>query len=68
MEIILLEDVQGLGYKDDIVKVKNGYGRNYLIPYKKAVIASKSAKKVLEETETACSQTRKNQKRRTRTC
>ena len=49
MEIILLEDVQGLGYKDDIVKVKNGYGRNYLIPYKKAVIASKSAKKVLEE-------------------
>ena len=49
MEIILLEDVQGLGYKDDIVKVKNGYGSNYLIPYKKAVIASKSAKKVLEE-------------------
>ena len=36
-------------YEDDIVKVKNGYGRNYLIPYKKAVIASKSAKKVLEE-------------------
>ena len=48
MEIILLEDVQGLGYKDDIVKVKNGYGRNYLIPYKNAVIASKSAKNVLE--------------------
>lgn len=49
MEIILLEDVQGLGYKDDIVKVKNGYGRNYLIPYQKAVIATESAKKSLAE-------------------
>lgn len=49
MEIILLEDVQGLGYKDDVVKVKNGYGRNYLIPYHKAVIATESAKKILAE-------------------
>jgi large subunit ribosomal protein L9 len=49
MEIILLEDINNLGYKDDIVKVKNGYGRNYLIPQKKAVIASESAKKMLAE-------------------
>lgn len=49
MEIILLEDVQGLGYKDDIVKVKNGYGRNYLIPTRRAVIASESARKNLAE-------------------
>ncbi|MCL1867461.1 MAG: 50S ribosomal protein L9 [Paludibacter sp.] len=49
MEIILKEDVVNLGYKDDIVKVKDGYGRNFLIPQKKAVIASESAKKVLAE-------------------
>lgn len=49
MEVILLEDIQGLGYKDDIVKVKNGYGRNYLIPTRRAVIASESARKVLAE-------------------
>ncbi|EPT34099.1 50S ribosomal protein L9 [Phocaeicola abscessus] len=49
MEIILKEDVANLGYKNDIVKVKSGYGRNYLIPTGKAVIASPSAKKVLEE-------------------
>ncbi|MDR2824340.1 MAG: 50S ribosomal protein L9 [Prevotellaceae bacterium] len=49
MEIILKEDVVNLGYKDDIVKVKDGYGRNYLIPTKKAVIASESAKKMLAE-------------------
>ncbi len=49
MEIILKEDVINLGYKGDIVKVKDGYGRNYLIPTKKAVIASKSAVKMLEE-------------------
>ncbi|MDR2626666.1 MAG: 50S ribosomal protein L9 [Dysgonamonadaceae bacterium] len=49
MQIILKEDVANLGYKDDIVTVKDGYGRNYLIPQKKAVIASESAKKVLEE-------------------
>lgn len=49
MQIILKEDVANLGYKDDIVTVKDGYGRNYLIPQKKAVIASESAKKVLAE-------------------
>ncbi|MDL2241468.1 50S ribosomal protein L9 [Bacteroidales bacterium OttesenSCG-928-L03] len=49
MQVILLEDINNLGYKDDIVTVKSGYGRNYLIPQKKAVIASESAKKVLEE-------------------
>lgn len=49
MEIILKEDIIGLGYKNDIVNVKSGYGRNYLIPYGKAVIASESAKKELAE-------------------
>lgn len=49
MEIILKEDIIGLGYKNDIVNVKKGYGRNYLIPTGKAVIASESAKKVLAE-------------------
>ena len=49
MEIILKEDIIGLGYKNDIVNVKNGYGRNYLIPTGKAVIASVSAKKQLAE-------------------
>ena len=49
MEIILKEDIIGLGYKNDIVEVKKGYGRNYLIPQGKAVIASSSAKKVLAE-------------------
>ncbi len=49
MQVILKEDVINLGYKDDIVNVKSGYGRNYLIPQKKAVIASESAKKVLAE-------------------
>lgn len=49
MEIILKEDVIGLGYKNDIVTVKDGYGRNYLIPTGKAVIASVSAKKMLAE-------------------
>ncbi len=49
MEIILKEDVIGLGYKNDIVKVKDGYGRNYLIPTGKGVIASESAKKILAE-------------------
>lgn len=49
MEIILKEDIIGLGYKNDIVNVKNGYGRNYLIPQGKGVIASESAKKVLAE-------------------
>ena len=49
MQVILKEDVANLGYKDDIVTVKNGYGRNYLIPTGKAVIASESARKVLAE-------------------
>lgn len=49
MEIILKEDIIGLGYKNDIVNVKSGYGRNYLIPTGKGVIASVSAKKVLAE-------------------
>ena len=49
MEIILKEDIIGLGYKNDIVNVKSGYGRNYLIPTGKGVIASESAKKVLAE-------------------
>lgn len=49
MKIILKEDVNGLGYKDDVVEVKNGYGRNYLIPTGKAVIASEAALKVLAE-------------------
>lgn len=49
MEIILKEDVIGLGYKHDIVNVKSGYGRNYLIPSGKGVIASESAKKALAE-------------------
>ena len=49
MEIILKEDVIGLGYKNDIVNVKAGYGRNFLIPTGTGVIASESAKKVLAE-------------------
>ncbi|HRF69757.1 MAG TPA: 50S ribosomal protein L9 [Muribaculum sp.] len=49
MKIILKEDITGLGYKDDVVEVKNGYGRNYLIPQGKAVIATESALKVLAE-------------------
>ena len=49
MELILKEDVQNLGFKDDLVKVKNGYGRNYLIPKGLAVLATPSAKKVLAE-------------------
>jgi ribosomal protein L9 len=49
MEVILKEDVTNLGYKNDIVKVKSGYGRNYLIPQGKAIIATSSARKVLAE-------------------
>ena len=50
MKIILKEDIANLGYKDDVVEVKSGYGRNYLIPQGKAVIASPSALKQLAET------------------
>jgi large subunit ribosomal protein L9 len=49
MKIILKEDVRGLGYKDDVVEVKGGYGRNFLIPQGKAVIANPSNLKQLEE-------------------
>ena len=49
MEVILKEDMLTLGYIDDIVNVKEGYARNFLIPQGKAVIASPSAKKVLAE-------------------
>ncbi|MGV8096379.1 MAG: 50S ribosomal protein L9 [Mangrovibacterium sp.] len=49
MEIILLQDIQNLGSKDDIVTVKDGYGRNYLIPQKMAIVANSTSKKVLAE-------------------
>lgn len=49
MEVILKEDVLNLGYKDDVVTVKNGYGRNFLIPQGKAILATESAKKILAE-------------------
>lgn len=49
MEIILKQDVENLGYKDDVVEVKNGYGRNYLIPHGYAELATEGAKKMLAE-------------------
>ena len=49
MELILKQDVQNLGFKDDVVTVKNGYGRNFLIPQGFAILATPSAKKVLAE-------------------
>lgn len=49
MEVILKEDIKGLGYKNDLVDVKPGYGRNYLIPRGFAVIASEANKKVMAE-------------------
>ena len=49
MNIILLENIEKVGFKDEIVTVKNGYGRNFLIPKGKAVLATSSAVKVLEE-------------------
>ncbi len=49
MELILKKDVENLGFADDLVQVKNGYGRNYLIPNGHAVLATPSAKKVLAE-------------------
>ena len=49
MQVILVQDVANLGYKNDIVKVKDGYGRNYLIPNKLAIIANDSNVKQLNE-------------------
>jgi large subunit ribosomal protein L9 len=49
MKIILKEDVKKLGFKDDVVQVKNGFGRNYLIPRGKATLATENAIKMLEE-------------------
>ncbi len=49
MEIILREDIKGLGYKNDIVSVKPGYGRNFLIPQGKAILANNSNRKMIEE-------------------
>lgn len=49
MEVILKEDISNLGYKDDVVTVKNGYANNYLIPKGMAIRASKSSKKILAE-------------------
>ena len=49
MDIILLENIEKVGFRDEIVSVKNGYGRNYLIPQGKARLATKSSVKVLEE-------------------
>jgi large subunit ribosomal protein L9 len=50
MEVILKQDIEKLGYKDDLVEVKDGYGRNYLIPQGLAILATSSAKKVHAET------------------
>ncbi len=50
MEVILKQDVKGLGYKHDLVSVKNGYGRNFLIPQGIAALATESAKKMHAET------------------
>lgn len=50
MDLILKKDVEKLGFKDDVVSVKPGYGRNFLIPQGAAVLATPSARKVLEET------------------
>ena len=49
MELILKEDIQNLGFKDEIVSVKNGYGRNFLIPQGKAILATATARKILAE-------------------
>ena len=49
MKLILKQDIEGLGFKDDVITVKNGYGRNFLIPGGQAVLATTSAKKVLAE-------------------
>ncbi|MFO7614315.1 MAG: 50S ribosomal protein L9 [Bacteroidales bacterium] len=49
MEVILKQDIPNVGYKDDIVTVKNGYGRNYLIPKGLAILATETSKKVIAE-------------------
>jgi large subunit ribosomal protein L9 len=49
MEVILKQDVANLGYKDDIVKVRDGYGRNYLIPNHLAIVANQANRKILAE-------------------
>jgi len=49
MNIILLENIEKVGFKDEIVTVKNGYGRNFLIPKGKAILATTPSVKVLEE-------------------
>ena len=49
MEIILKKDVEGVGFKDDIITVRNGFGRNFLIPNGSAILATSSAKKILTE-------------------
>jgi large subunit ribosomal protein L9 len=63
MEIILLQDMTNLGHKDDIIKVRNGYGRNYLIPQGYATLATESAKKM--HTENMRQRAHKEQKKRT---
>ncbi len=49
MEVILREDIKGVGYKNDTVKVKPGYGRNYLIPQGFAILANRSNRKMIDE-------------------
>ena len=49
MKVILLKNIEKLGFKDEVVNVKNGYGRNYLIPQGKAILATSSSIKILEE-------------------
>ena len=49
MELILKKDIEGVGFKDDIITVKNGFGRNFLIPNGSAILATASAKKILIE-------------------
>jgi len=49
MEVILREDIKGIGYKNDTVKVKPGFGRNYLIPQGIAILANKSNRKMIDE-------------------
>ena len=50
MDVILKQDVEKLGFKNEIISVKNGFGRNYLIPKGLAILATESAVKVLKET------------------